>query len=354
MKTSVSSVLKKYADAYIERHGTTMTSQQKKVLRAVAACREDSLGTIRYRCVNCGGEQTVPRSCCNRHCPVCQWDTQQQWLAQQTRLLLPCHYFLITFTLPGKLRSLAMQNPDVVYRVMFAAAADALRKTAKIPRHIGADQIGMLGVLHTWGRDLTYHPHVHFLVPGGGLDGKSRWRSSRQSVFVPEQVLEYQFKRNLKSRLDQAGLLGGAAKHVLNGRVVVDSKPVGSGKHALKYLAPYVSRGCVANWRVTQLTTAKGSDPDSLDGAKLSLQVKRSGERHYRPLPLSVSEFIRRWLQHVVPSGMHRVRRYGLMHPSSRWDFDELCLVIAAAIGVLHVLLCTEEIVTPQSDADGV
>lgn len=343
MATGVSAVLSRYAEQYIDKFKAKMTAQQKKVLRAVAACRQRSLGTIRYSCATCGDEKTVPRSCCNRHCPQCQWHTQQQWLERERRMLLPCDYFLITFTLPAALRPMAMHFPEKVYPAIMKAAAHALKKAARNPRFVGATRTGFLGVLHTWGRDLSYHPHAHFLVPGGGIDSDGNWRSSRASVFVPEQVLERLFRGKLKALLEQADLIDQVPPSVWLGRFVVDSKAVGSGQHALKYLAPYVTRGCVANWRVKS-----GTNAELLDDARLTLQVKRSGTRKYKPMPLSVAEFIRRWLQHVVPSGMHRIRRYGLLHPASRLSIEELRLLIAVALGQVHYLLCTEEIVAPE------
>ena len=341
--SSVSQILKRYGQQYLDAHGTRMTAQQKKVLRAVMACREDRLGTIRYRCISCGRDKTVPRSCCNRHCPACQWQTQQNWLARQERLRLPCLYFLITFTLPQPLRPLAMKHPDQVYRMLMQAAACSLKTAAKNPRFVGAVETGFLGVLHTWGRDLSYHPHAHFLVPGGGLDAGGSWKCSRASVFVPEQVLEQLFRGKLRSLLEEAGLLSQVPAGLWRGRFVVDSEPVGNGSHALKYLAPYVTRGCVADWRVTQC-----NDAADLNDAALVLQVKRSGTRKYKPLPLSVTEFIRRWLQHVVPGGFHRVRHYGFLNGSSRRSNAELQLLIAVALGRLYYLLSTEQIVQAQ------
>ena len=156
----VSNVLKRYGEQYLRRFGKRMTAQQKKVLRAVMACREERLGTIRYRCVCCGHDETVPRSCCNRHCPACQWQKQQAWLARQRDRLLPCHYFLITFTLPAVMRELALRHPREVYSTLMTAAAESLKIGARNDRFVGACETGFFGVLHTWGRDLTLHPQA--------------------------------------------------------------------------------------------------------------------------------------------------------------------------------------------------
>jgi hypothetical protein len=342
-KPSVSSVLKRYGNEYIQRFGHRMTAQQKKVLRAVMACREDSLGTIRYRCVSCGVEQTVPRSCCNRHCPACQGERQQAWLAKQSDRLLPCHYFLITFTVPQEVRTAILADPVDGYAAMLGAAADALKISATNERHVGAIETGLFGVLHTWGRDLSYHPHVHFVVPGGGIGKQGQWKSSRVSVFVPEQVLAVLFRQRLKTRLRSSKCFEAIPASAWQRTWTVDSEAVGSGHSTLKYLAPYVIRGPVANWRVTWCNEA-----ESLDDAQLTLQVKPSGAQGYRPMPLSVSEFVRRWLLHVLPAGLHRVRHYGFLNSSSTRMLEEVRLLIAIATDRLYELACSEQIVMAE------
>ena len=343
---SVSGVLKRYASGYIQMFGAQMNAQQRKTLRAVEACRESSLGTIDYVCAGCGQRQTVPRSCCNRHCAACQWQRQRAWLADQQRRLLPCAYFMITFTLPSQLRPLAIHRGAIVYRALLQASAGAIKAGAKNPRFVGAVETGFTGVLHTWGRDLSYHPHAHFLVPAGGIDAAGRWQPSRASVFVAEQVLERLFRERLKALLGKAGLVDHVDASVWRGRFVVDSQAIGTGEEALKYLAPYVSRGPVADWRVSEC-----NDADSLGKATLSLQVKRTGTRQYRPMSLSVIEFMRRWLMHVLPSGLNRVRHYGFFSGSSRRELEEVKLLVAAALGQLHYLACTQILVHPQRSA---
>lgn len=151
----VSGILKRYGQQYLDRFGHTMTAQQKKVLRVVMTCRTETLGTIRYRCLGCGSTQAVPRSCCNRHCPACQHERVQAWLAQQTERLLPCHYFLVTFTVPLEVRAAMLAHPKEGYTALMTAAAESIKTAATNERHVGAREVGMFGVLHTWGRDLT-------------------------------------------------------------------------------------------------------------------------------------------------------------------------------------------------------
>ena len=341
---SVSAVLKRYGQQYLDRFGPTMTAQQKKVLRAVMACREDALGTIRYACVACGHEHNVPRSCCNRHCPACQHQAVQVWLQKQRDRLLPCHYFLITFTVPQEVRAALMRHPREGYAAMMSCAAEALKTAATNERHVGATETGFFGVLHTWGRDLTFHPHAHFVVPAGGLDRRGRWTSSRVSVFVPAQILAVLFRNKLRDRLRGTECFDAIPSSVWQRTWKVDSKAVGDGQHALTYLAPYVIRGAVANWRVTQCEAA-----ESIDDAHLVLQVKRSGTNQYRPVPLSVIEFIRRWLLHVLPAGLHRVRHYGFLNSSSRHSIAELKWLVAVAMLNVYYLTCSEVLVMANS-----
>ena len=339
-KTSVSRVLKRYGQQYLDRYGPTMTAQQKKVLRAVMACRETSLGTIRYQCAGCGNTHIVPRSCCNRHCAACQHERTKTWLAQQTERLLPCHYFLVTFTVPQEVRAAMLAHPQAGYAALMSAAVESLKTAATNERHVGASEVGMIGVLHTWSRDLGYHPHVHFLVPGGGIDRDGQWRSSRANYFVPEKVLSILFRNKLRDRLQGTKCFDAIPASVWKRDWTVDSIAVGDGRAAMKYLAPYVLRGPVSNWRVTSCHAA-----ESLDDAQLVLQVKRSGTNQYRGMRLRVTEFIRRWLLHVLPSGLHRVRHYGFLNSSSKRSLEEVRLLIAVATETLHYLLCHEQLV---------
>lgn len=337
---SVGRVLKRYGQQYLDRFGESMTAQQKKVLRAVMACREESLGTIRYRCVSCGNEHTLPRSCCNRHCAACQHERTQDWLETQRGRLLPCGYFMITFTIPQEVRAAILAHPRLAYAAMMKAASQALKVAATNPKHVGVKETGFLGVLHTWGRDLGYNPHVHFVVPAGGLDRNGQWQSSRASVFVPEQILAVLFRNKLRDELRGTACFEQIDPAVWRGRWSVDSEAVGSGEAALNYLAPYVIRGAVSNWRVTWC-----NDSESIDTAMCALQVKRSGTHQYRAMPLSVIEFIRRWLMHVLPKGLHRVRHYGFMHSSSKRSIEELQILIAVSLGQVHYLVCHQQLV---------
>ncbi len=347
LRVSVSDVLKRYGQQYLDRFGTTMPAQQKKVLRAVMACRTAALGTIRYACTSCDHHHTVPRSCCNRHCPACQHAAAQSWLQKQLDRLLPCSYFLITFTVPSELRAVLMANPKIGYAALMKAAAAALQMAARNERHVGAGQLGFFGVLHTSGRDLTYHPHAHFVVAGGAVgkcESGAYWKPSRANYFVPERVLSILFRAKLRDALENAGLSESVPASAWKRDWTVDSVAVGDGQASLKYLAPYVLQGSVSNWRVTQCCWS-----ESLADARLVLQVRPSGQRKYRPMPLTATDFIRSWLQHVLPTGFHRVRHHGFLNSHSKRSIQEVRWLIAVANDQLHYLACGVEFVIATS-----
>ena len=175
-----------------------MPREHKKVLHAITACRTGELGTVLYVCQSCGEIHAIGRSCGNRHCPTCQHEKTKAWLEKQTDRLLPCPYFLVTFTLPAELRALARSHQRVMYAALFEASSQALCALAANPRFVGTDRLGFFGVLHTWGRTLEYHPHVHYVVPGGGIDeGGNRWLPSRADFLVPVEALSILFLRQV-------------------------------------------------------------------------------------------------------------------------------------------------------------
>ena len=199
---TVADVLRRYGGQYLERFGATMPGEHKKVLHAITACRTGELGTVLYACQSCGEIHAIGRSCGNRHCPTCQHDKTKAWLEKQTDRLLPCPYFLVTFTLPAELRALARSHQRVIYAALFEASSAGACALAANPRFVGTDRLGFFGVLHTWGRTLEYHPHVHYVVPGGGIDeAGSRWLPSRVDFLVPVEALSILFRAKFRDIL---------------------------------------------------------------------------------------------------------------------------------------------------------
>ena len=216
-----------------------MSRDQRQVMDLLARCRTGELGGAVYRCDDCGTYHAMPRSCGNRHCPQCQGHKAKTWLDTQLEKLLPCAYFLITFTVPQELRRFALGHPRECYRAMFGASAATLRELATNPKYVGSSGLGCTGVLHTWGRTLSYHPHVHFLVPGGAIseDGQE-WLPSRVDFFVPVIAASVIYRAKFKALMAEAGLLDQIPEAAWKKEWVVHSKSVGEGRQALRYLAP--------------------------------------------------------------------------------------------------------------------
>ena len=231
----------------------------------------------------------------------------EQWLFKQQQLLIPSHYFLVTFTLPSELRSSTRSNQKLVYDLLFKSSAAALKKLASDPRFIGG-QIGMMGGLHTWKRDMRYHPHVHYIVPGGGLSpDNTKWNHSRDDFLVPVEALSLIFRAKLRDALKKTPLFDKISGAVWKKDWVVHCKPVGNGHNALKYLAPYVYRVAITNNRI-----------EKLENGAVTFRYKNSDTDQWESTTVPVMEFIRRFLQHVVPKNFMKIRYYGFLASSQR------------------------------------
>jgi hypothetical protein len=338
---TVADVLRRYGGEYLERFGVTMPAEHKKVLRAITACRTGALGTVLYACPSCGRTHTVGRSCGNRHCPTCQQDKTQAWLENQIDRLLPCPYFLVTFTLPAELRALARSHQRVVYAALFEASSEALRALAADPKFIGTSRMGFFGVLHTWGRTLEYHPHVHYVVPGGGLNADgSCWLPSRTDFLVPVQALSIVFRAKFRDILKREGLLNLADPAVWRRDWVVHSQAAGDGRASLRYLAPYVFRVAIGDHRIV-----------SYDDGKVTFTYRRVGSNRPRKMTLDALEFIRRFLQHVLPTGFQKVRHYGFLSPNSGTVLEAVRWLVTVHTGAIFALEVkgVEEPTTPPA-----
>jgi Putative transposase/Transposase zinc-binding domain len=303
----------------------------------VSCCRREIGSTIAFlgavghvaRCEKCAHTHIAYNSCRNRHCPKCQGAAAKQWLAEREADLLPVPYYHVVFTLPAPIGDIAYQNKAAIYDILFKAAAETLITIAADPKHLGA-RIGLTSVLHTWGSALTHHPHVHIIVPGGGisLDGK-RWVSCRPWFFLPVRVLSRRFRRLFLEKLmaaHQAGALKFFGTHApLAGRkafaaflaplrkiewVVYSKRPFGGPQAVLAYLSRYTHRVAISNRRLI-----------SFDHAGVTFKWKdyrAKGRERAKVMTLATDEFIRRFLVHVLPTGFHRIRHYGLFASSSR------------------------------------
>jgi hypothetical protein len=271
-------------------------------------------------------EQHVANSSCgNRHCPVCQNDKASQWVYKQQLRLLPCNYFMATFTIPEELRAVARSNQKAVYRAMFKAAAESLSTLESDKRFVGSKVSGFFGVLHTWGRQIQHHPHVHFVIPGGGLSrDRSQWINAQGNFLVHVKALSKMYRGKLQKALTEAGLIDQILTKVWSQDWVVHCKSVGDGRHAMKYLGAYVFRVAVSETRIVDY-----------DGQNVRIRYQKVGTSQWRYLTLDVFEFMRRYLQHVLPTGFMKIRHYGFLSP----NFSLSLQSIRELICVLYELL---------------
>jgi hypothetical protein len=302
----LATIFRQYGPAYRAKFGDRLLPSHRRAMADIEACRTEVLGGHVFYCDGCQQADYSYHSCQNRHCPKCQHQAGQIWLSQQQDLLLPLPYFMLTFTWPEPLRALARSNQTVIYDLLFRCSAEATQQLARDPRFIGG-QIGLIGVLQTWTRDLNYHPHIHYLVPGGGLaaDG-SRWIRSRKNFLLPLKPLAILFRAKFRDALKQTELFDLVPAEVWHKPWVVHCQPVGRGQAALKYLAPYIFRVALSNNRIL-----------ALEDEQVTFRY-RDAQGQPQTCTLHVFEFIRRFLQHVLPKGFKKVRYYGFFSPGCR------------------------------------
>jgi hypothetical protein len=321
-RLELADVLRRHGDAYRLAHAGRLGRVERRVMSAIVACRTATIGGHVEACDDCGAVRVAYNSCRNRHCPKCQGAARVQWLAARQAELLPVPYFHVVFTLPAPVAAIAFQNKAAVYAMLFAASAEAMTTLAANPRRLGA-QIGAVAVLHTWGQTLTHHPHVHCVVPGGGLssDG-TRWVAGRPNFFLAVKPLAKLFRRLFLERLQKAfdagalrffGDLADLAEPAKFAALIADvraiawvvyaKKPFGGPAPVLAYLGRYTHRVAIANSRLVAI------DDDHV--AFAWKDYRRNGAA--KIMKLAPDEFIRRFLLHMLPDGFHRIRHFGFM-----------------------------------------
>ena len=300
-------IFRRYGPAYRAQVGTQLSASQRAAMAAIEQCRTEALGGQVYTCPRCATVRYSYHSCRNRHCPTCQHDQGQTWLAKQQALLLPVPYFLVTFTLPAQLRALARQHPRQLYSVLFRSSATALQQLAADPRFLGG-QIGMVGVLQTWTRDLRYHPHIHFLVPAGAYTpADGRWLPAKGRFLVHVKPLAKLFRGKVRAALQQLGWARDVPRQTWSTAWVVDCRGVGSGEAALTYLAPYVFRVALSNKRIVAVVNDE-----------VTFRYRDGATKKTKCCTLPATAFIGRFLQHVLPKGFVKVRYFGLFRAGNR------------------------------------
>ena len=315
--TTISDIFNAYAPEYLERYPNLPTAHQK-VLSAILNCKTGYYGHSLYACQDCGKQHRVHHSCGNRHCPQCQHRKTQQWLQHQLEKQLPGPHFLRTFTVPETLRPFIRSHQSIAYQALFHASSQALKRLAQDERFIGTHLPGFTGILHTWGRQLQYHPHIHYMVPGGELSNdRSQLLPSRANFFVPVKALSPIYRAVFKEQMTKAGLLEQIDPQVWTIPWNVHSRANPNGHTSLKYLAPYVFKVAISNSRIV-----------SLKDRTVTFTYRKPRSSRQRTANLDATEFIRRFLQHVLPHGFMKVRHFGFMNPNCAISTDTLRLLI--------------------------
>lgn len=299
----LSDILNRYGEDYLKKYSPLMPKNHLKAIRDIRHCRTAYLGGQAYICNDCKQFHYSYHSCRNRNCNKCQNDRAKSWFQKSKELLLPVTHFMVTFTLHSALRDLARSNQKLFYNLLFKASSGSLQKLAYDSKYVGG-KLAMMGVLHTWSRALAYHPHIHFIVPGGGFfQDANIWLHSSDKFLVPVLALSKIFRASFQAALKKAdpALYNSISKDIWNQNWVVHSKPVGKGEHALKYLSQYIFRPAISNSRII-----------SIDNNKVIFNYRDSKTHLQKTICLSSEEFIRRYLTHVLPSGFVKVRYYGL------------------------------------------
>ena len=349
----VADIFRDHGAAWRRANAGHVSLEQMKVMSAIERCRTAALGGHVEQCQDCDHTRIAYNSCRNRHCPKCQGAAARDWLAEREAELLPVGYFHVVFTLPAAIADIAYQNKRVIYDLLFKASAETMLTIAADPKHLGA-RIGITSVLHSWGSAMTHHPHVHMIVPGGGisLDGQ-QWVSCRPDFFLPVRVLSRLFRRLFLSMLvaaHKAGRLTFFARHQAladkaafaaylkplhrSEWVVYAKRPFGGPEAVLAYLSRYTHRVAISNRRLI-----------STDNNRVTFKYKDyriEGSGRYRTMTLDVAVFIRRFLMHVLPKGFHRIRHTGLLANGNR----------AANIARARELLDVPAIETPATPDD--
>lgn len=332
-RLEVADVFRRYGEDYRRRYGSSMSAGQLRVMRAIEVCRTPALGGHVEQCDHCEHQVISYNSCRNRHCPKCQNLDKALWREERLAEVLPVPYYHAVFTFPHQLAPLALQNKKAVYGVLFRAASQTLLRIAADPKHLGA-QLGFMAVLHTWGQTLTHHPHLHCVVPGGGLapDGK-RWIACKKKFFLPVRVLSRLFRRLFLEALQRAFDMGELEFHgdlvayadagefekllricrQIEWNVHVQPPFAGAGT-VLDYLARYTHRIAISNHRLI-----------SMENGKVAFTYKDYKTSANRIMTLDACEFIRRFLMHVLPGGFQRIRYYGFLANRHRAQKLDLC-----------------------------
>ncbi len=318
----IARIFKENLSTYIRKFGRKIPYHHLKAINAIINCRTSVMGGEVYYCQECRTYHYSYHSCQNRHCPKCQSERSNQWLEKQLKKLLPVKYHLVTFTIPQELHSVFRSNKKLCYSLLFKSAAEALQTLLADPKYAGGIG-GMIGILHTWTRQLMYHPHLHFIVPGGAFDVvRNEWKSSHHAFLIPVKALSKIYRAKLRDHLKSSDLklFNSIPKAAWQKEFITHSEPVGKGKSAFKYLSNYVYRIAISNNRIVKY-----------EKGMVTFRYKDSDTNEIKYQTISAIEFMRRFLLHVLPAGFQKVRYYGFMSSAAKDMFEKVKLALKAA-----------------------
>ena len=322
---TIKEIFQTYGPEYIQRFARAMPADHRKVIFAIIHCRTTHYGATLYTCEACGQTHLIYRSCGNRHCPNCQHHKARQWLDRQINRQLPGHHFMITFTVPQQIRRFIRSHQRLCYTAIFKASANTLKKLTNDSKYIGCDLPGFFGILHTWGRQLQYHPHIHYIVPGGAFSRKDNQRHpSRHDFYLPVKALSRIFKAKFRDAMKKNNLYSQIPSTVWEQNFIVNCQAVGASERSIRYLAPYVFKVAISDYRIV-----------NVENRRVSFKYKKSKSSRWRTMHLEVMEFMRRYLQHVLPTGFMKIRYFGLLNPNCSVPLKKIRALIQMAFDFL-------------------
>jgi len=326
MGTAIKEIFEEFAWEYRLDNKGKIPTNHEKVIDAIINCRTDVYGITFYKCESCGKIHTSYRSCGNRHCPTCQNHKTKQWVSKQLQKELSCNYFMITFTVPQEIREFFLNNQQVAYSALFKASSYSIKKSTDKNRIMRGSTPGFFGVLHTWGRRIQYHPHIHYVAPGGALDRDSlTWKSTSKDFYLPVFQLSKIYKKRFKKIIEKKELLHLIPPVVWEKDWNVNIQSVGSGRNTIKYLSRYIFKVAISDYRIIKV-----------QNRRVYFKYKDRKTSKTVITSLDVIDFIKMYLLHVLPSGFMKVRYFGFMHPSFSMKFKDIMLIVEGLKSVLN------------------
>lgn len=316
----IDQIFREYGDEYLNHFIEDIPFEHIKVIRAIQRCRTEFSGINTYQCKKCETHHSLFRSCGNRNCPVCQYQKGNEWLDKRMKEQLPGAYFMVTFTIPKEMRGFMRTSQKKAYNIFFKAASDTLKLLMKNPKFVGGDLPGFFAVLHTWGRQIQYHPHIHFVVPGGALCTKTgEWKRAQKGFLAPIHALSKVFRAKFRDEMKKLNIKNSVDPDVWKKSWNVNSQYIPNGSSgAIKYLAPYVFKVGISNSRIIKV-----------ENRRVFFKYKKQRSSKVKTMNLDIMEFIRRFLQHVLPTGFMKVRYYGFMGSGCKITTKQLTAKIA-------------------------